>query len=151
MPTSDIRTADESPFALGIRGRCPRCGEGRLFKGYLSLAPRCEVCALDYSFADPADGPAFFAMWLGSFPALAVGIWLEVSFGAPLWVHFIITFPLILLGCLAVLRPAKGWLVCSQFRHKAEEARFAAERQRAKAATSDEPPPEAGTRSDATE
>ncbi len=146
MPTTDIQTTDKSPFALGIRGRCPRCGEGHLFKGYLTLAERCEVCGLDYSFADPADGPAFFAMWLGSFPALVVGLWLELSFSAPLWVHFITTFPLILLGCLAVLRPAKGWLVCSQFRHKAEEARFAAERKRTSATAPGTQPPEAGKR-----
>ncbi|MFC0219295.1 uncharacterized protein (DUF983 family) [Pseudochelatococcus lubricantis] len=124
----DIPESAESAFRLGLRGRCPRCGEGHLFKGYLSLAPRCEVCGLDYSFADPADGPAFFAMWIGSIPALAFGIWLEMTFGAPLWVHFFTTFPLILIGCLAVLRPAKGWLVCSQYRHKAEEARFEAAR-----------------------
>ncbi|MGV6873306.1 DUF983 domain-containing protein [Pseudochelatococcus sp. B33] len=131
MSAIDIEGTDKSPFVLGVQGRCPRCGEGHLFKGYLSLAERCEVCGLDYSFADPADGPAFFAMWIGSIPALAVGLWLELSFGAPLWVHFFTTFPLILFGCLAVLRPAKGWLVCSQFRHKAEEARFAAEQKHA--------------------
>lgn len=134
MSAPDIRETEKSPFALGIQGRCPRCGEGHLFKGYLGLAARCEVCGLDYSFADPADGPAFFAMWIGSIPALAFGIWLEMSFGAPLWVHFFTTFPLILLGCLAVLRPAKGWLVCSQYRHKAEEARFEAQRKQANVA-----------------
>lgn len=127
MSATEFGTTDKSPFSLGIHGRCPRCGEGHLFKGYLSLAERCEVCGLDYSFADPADGPAFFSMAIGSIPALAVGLWLEVSFSAPLWVHFFTTLPLILLGCLAVLRPAKGWLVCSQYAHRAEEARFAAE------------------------
>ena len=124
MTMSDISQPHESALQLGIQGRCPRCGEGHIFKGYLSLAQECEVCELDYSFADPADGPAFFAMWIGSIPALVFGIWLETSLDAPLWVHFITTFPLILLGCLAVLRPAKGWLVCSQYKHKAEEVRF---------------------------
>lgn len=124
MSVPDMPQTHESAFRLGIRGRCPRCGEGHIFNGYLRLAKECEVCGLDLSFADPADGPAFFSMWIGSIPALAFGIWLEISFGVPLWVHFITTFPLILLGCLAVLRPAKGWLVCSQYKHKAEEAKF---------------------------
>ncbi|MGO8617702.1 DUF983 domain-containing protein, partial [Rhizobium ruizarguesonis] len=44
----------------GIRGRCPRCGQGNMFKGFLTLQPKCEVCGLDYSFAAPAYGPAFF-------------------------------------------------------------------------------------------
>ncbi|TIW05242.1 MAG: DUF983 domain-containing protein, partial [Mesorhizobium sp.] len=39
------------PWQVGIRGRCPRCGEGHLFDGFLKLAPKCEVCGLDYSFA----------------------------------------------------------------------------------------------------
>lgn len=120
----ELQTAGDSPFRLGIRGRCPRCGEGRLFSGYLTLAKRCEVCGLDYSFADPADGPAFFSMWIGSIPALAWGLWLELSFNAPLWLHLFTTLPLVFIGCIAVLRPAKGWLVCSQYYHKAEEARF---------------------------
>jgi len=124
MTTSDIPQTQESAFHLGIRGRCPRCGEGHIFKGYLSLAKECEVCGLDYSFADTADGPAFFSMWIGSIPALAFGIWLELTIGAPLWMHFITTFPLILLGCLAVLRPTKGWMVCAQYKNKALEARF---------------------------
>ena len=51
--------AAPSPLAAAIRSRCPRCGHGRLFDGFLKLAPRCNVCGLDYSFADPADGPAF--------------------------------------------------------------------------------------------
>jgi uncharacterized protein (DUF983 family) len=50
--------APPSPLAAAIRSRCPRCGHGRLFDGFLKLAPRCNVCGLDYSFADPADGPA---------------------------------------------------------------------------------------------
>ena len=52
----------ENPMKTGILGRCPRCQQGHLFNGFLKLAPSCEVCELDYSFADPADGPAFFAM-----------------------------------------------------------------------------------------
>ncbi len=47
---------------MGLRGRCAWCGEGRLLDGFLTLKPRCEIRRLDTSFADPADGPAFFVM-----------------------------------------------------------------------------------------
>ena len=43
------------PIARGLRGRCPRCGEGRLFSGFLNLRPACEKCGLDYRFADAVD------------------------------------------------------------------------------------------------
>ncbi|WP_238178864.1 DUF983 domain-containing protein, partial [Methylobacterium dankookense] len=51
------RTTDRSPLSVGLRCRCPRCGEGRLFDGFITLKPGCEACGLDYGFADPADGP----------------------------------------------------------------------------------------------
>ena len=110
-----------NPALTGLAGHCPRCGKGHLFRGYLTLRPSCEVCGLDYSFADPADGPAFFAMTIAAVPALAFGVWLQVSFNAPLWAHLFTTLPLTVLSCMALLRPLKGWLVCSQFFHKAEE------------------------------
>lgn len=112
------------PMSLGIRGRCPRCGKGHIFDGYLALRPNCEVCGLDYSFADPADGPAFFAMSIWAFPALGFALWVELKFEPPIWVHVITTLPMLVLGCMALLRPLKGWLVCSQYVHKAEQGRL---------------------------
>src|ERR1700752_1685290 len=53
-----------SPMIAGLLGRCPRCGKGRLFEGFLTVRPRCESCNLDFSFADSADGPAVFVSFL---------------------------------------------------------------------------------------
>lgn len=111
----------DNPARTGMLGRCPRCQEGHLFNGLLTLAPRCEVCDLDYSFADPADGPAFFAMTIAAVPALVFALWLQLTYEPPLWVHLLTTLPLTVGACVALLRPLKGWLVCSQFFHKAEE------------------------------
>ncbi|HEU4986513.1 MAG TPA: DUF983 domain-containing protein, partial [Rhizobiaceae bacterium] len=105
-------------------GRCPRCQQGHLFSGFLKLAPRCEVCGLDYSFADPADGPAFFAMTIAAVPALAFALWLQFTFEPPIWVHLFTTLPVTLIACMLLLRPLKGWLVCSQYFHKAEEGKL---------------------------
>ncbi|MCS0495349.1 DUF983 domain-containing protein [Ancylobacter sp. MQZ15Z-1] len=113
-----------SPFECGIKGRCPRCGQGHLFNGFLKLAPRCEVCGLDYSFADPADGPAFFVICFGCVPSVAFGLWLEVAFQVPYWVHLVTTVPVMLATCIPPLRPLKGWLVASQYFYKAEEGRL---------------------------
>jgi uncharacterized protein (DUF983 family) len=112
-----------TPFAVGIRARCPRCGRGHLFRGFLTLAPSCEVCGLDYSFADPADGPAFFVISIVSFPVIAFAAWLELTFSPPIWVHLVTSAPLLIGGCLGLLRPLKGWLVAAQYINKAGEAR----------------------------
>lgn len=119
------RTTDQSLLAVGLRCRCPRCGQGRLFDGFITLRPSCDACGLDYGFADPADGPAFFIMMTMAFPVTAFGIWLELAFDPPLWVHAVMTLPLLLLACVPVLRPLKGLFIASQFINKAEEGRFA--------------------------
>ena len=110
-----------NPALTGIKGLCPRCQRGHLFSGFLKLAPRCEVCELDYSFADPADGPAFFAMSIVAVPALAFALWFQFTYEPPIWAHLFVTVPLTLIGSLLLLRPLKGWLVCSQYFHKAEQ------------------------------
>lgn len=112
------------PLQTGLRGRCPRCGQGHLFNGFLKLAPRCEVCDLDYSFADPADGPAFFVMMFGCVPAVIFALWIEMAYAAPFWVHLVTSLPVLLLTCIPPLRPLKGWLVASQYFYKAEEGKL---------------------------
>ncbi|RFB85542.1 hypothetical protein B5K11_29825 [Rhizobium leguminosarum bv. trifolii] len=116
-----------NPALTGLLGRCPRCQRGHLFASYLTLARHCDVCGLDYSFADPADGPAFFAMSIVAVPALAFALWLQLAFDPPIWVHGLVTLPVTVVACILLLRPLKGWLVCSQFFHKAQEGRIDAE------------------------
>ena len=113
------------PMQTGIRGRCPRCGQGHLFKGFLTLGTKCEACGLDYSFADPADGPAFFVICFACVPSVLLGVWLEVQFQPAWWVHLLITLPFMVLTCIPPLRPLKGWLVASQYFYKAEEGKLA--------------------------
>jgi uncharacterized protein (DUF983 family) len=117
-------TAAQPPLTVAFTSCCPRCGRGRLFKGFLALAPKCDVCGLNFSFADPADGPAFFVMMLMAVPVTALGIWIELAYEPPVWVHAVTTLPAILLVCILPLRFFKGWLVASQFVHKAEEGRL---------------------------
>lgn len=113
-----------STLKTGIRCRCPRCGEGPLLKGYLTIRESCPKCNLDYSFADPADGPAFFVMSVVGVVGMVLFMWFEFTVHPAIWVHFAFTFPLIGAMCLGILRPFKGWLVSEQYRHKAVEARF---------------------------
>ncbi len=106
-------------------GNARAAGRGHLFEGFLKLRPICEVCGLDTSFADPADGPAFFTVQFMSLFAVAFAVWVELRFDPPVWVHFVTSLPVALIVALAPLRPLKGWLVASQFFYKAEEGRLA--------------------------
>jgi uncharacterized protein (DUF983 family) len=106
----------------GWRGLCPRCGKGHMFKSWIKVADRCDVCGLDYSFATPDDGPAFFSLCVIAFPLLFFVMWIELAFSPPVWVHLVTSGPLLAIGCTAGLRPIKGWLVASQYVNRSEEA-----------------------------
>lgn len=112
------------PSATGMRGRCPRCGEGRLFTGFLTVAPRCPACGLDFSFADSGDGPAVFIMMIVGFVVVGLALVVEFTFHPPYWLHAILWIPLVLILALGLLRPLKGWLIAQQYRHRAEEGRI---------------------------
>jgi uncharacterized protein (DUF983 family) len=112
-----------SPYAAGLRGRCPHCGEGKLFNGYLELAPRCEHCGLDYSVADAGDGPAVFVILIAGFAVVGSALLVEAFWRPPYWLHALLWLPMLLVLTLGLLRPLKGLLVTLQYHHKAEEGR----------------------------
>ncbi|MFC5584066.1 DUF983 domain-containing protein [Nitratireductor kimnyeongensis] len=109
------------PISAGLGGRCPRCGEGRLFSGFLTVGRYCHNCRLDYSFADAGDGPAVFVILIIGFLVVGLALWMEVTLGPALWVHFLLWIPLSLVLCLTALRLIKGLLIALQYRNKAEQ------------------------------
>ena len=113
-----------SPVRTGLACRCPRCGRGPLLRGFLDVRPRCEVCGLDYSFADAGDGPAVFVILVAGFVVVACALIVEFKFAPPLWVHALLWLPLIAATTLLPLRPMKGLMVALQYHHKAAEGRF---------------------------
>ena len=115
---------NDLPIGRGLRGRCPRCGEGRLFRGYLSLRSACEHCGLDYGFADAGDGPAVFVILIGGFIVVFAALMTEVAYQPPYWVHAALWLPLILIVTLAPLRLIKGLLIALQYHHRAAEGRL---------------------------
>ena len=117
--------APVDPVRAGLSGRCPRCGEGRLFDGFLSLREGCGNCRLDYSFADSGDGPAVFVILIIGFVVVGLALWLEVNHNPPLWLHFLLWIPLTLVLSLAMLRALKGLMIVLQYRNKAAEGRLA--------------------------
>jgi len=108
-----------SPFQAGLRCRCPRCGIGPLFDGFLTLADRCTTCGLDLKAADSGDGPAIFVIFIVGPIVTLMALWVEAAFEPPYWVHMVLWGPAILLGSLALLRPFKATLIALQYRHRA--------------------------------
>ncbi|MBB4860207.1 uncharacterized protein (DUF983 family) [Novosphingobium chloroacetimidivorans] len=124
MPETELENADKWRWIIrcGWKGLCPRCGKGRMFRKWLKLADTCNVCGLDFRFASPDDGPAFFSLCIIAFPLIFFVVWLQVKYDPPFWVHLLTSFPLLGIGCILPLQPLKGWLVASQYVNKAQEA-----------------------------
>lgn len=108
----------------GICGRCPSCHKGKMFDGYLALAPACNVCGLDYDFADSGDGPAIFVMLFTGFIIVGAALYVEAVYQPPYWVHALAWGTAALVLPLVLLRSFKGVLIALQFRHKAEEGKL---------------------------
>ena len=123
MSHEDHHSAPQ-PVVAGLTGRCPSCGKGRMFTGFLNLRPRCDVCGLDYSFADAGDGPAVFVILIAGFLVVAVVLAVEVMYQPPFWLHAALLLPLILIVTLLPLRAMKGLLIALQYHHKAAEGRL---------------------------
>ena len=106
-----------SPLRAGLTARCPRCGEGRLFDGFLEVVGRCPVCDLDFSGENAGDAPAVFIILFLGCIVVGLALWLETVFSPPLWLHAALWFPLILAASLGLLRPFKATMIALQYRH----------------------------------
>jgi uncharacterized protein (DUF983 family) len=113
-----------SPYVAGLTCRCPRCGRGKLYDGFLTLAPRCDACGLDYAFTDAGDGPAVFVILFAGFVVVAAALIVEVKYQPPFWLHAALWLPLVLLTTILPLRVTKALLIALQYHHKAAEGRL---------------------------
>jgi uncharacterized protein (DUF983 family) len=113
-----------TPVSRGLRGRCPRCGEGKLFQGFLNLRGKCDSCGLDYGFADAGDGPAVFVILLAGGLVVFAALMTEIVYQPPFWLHAVLWGPLILIVTLLPLRWIKGLLIALQYHHKAAPGRI---------------------------
>lgn len=102
----------------GLLGRCPNCGEGRLFGCFLKVVDRCSVCGevLHHHRAD--DAPAYFVILIVGHIVVPLALTVETAFKPPHWLAFSIWIPLTLFLALALLQPVKGAIVGWQWSHR---------------------------------
>ena len=115
---TEITAREVSPWATGVAGRCPRCGRGKLFSGFLSVVPRCDVCGLDLRAQDSGDGPVAFIILIVGFLVVGAALLVEVRYEWPIWLHLVVWLPLAAGLCLLPMRPLKATLIALQYRHR---------------------------------
>ena len=107
------------PIKTGLKGCCPRCGQGKLFNGMLKVAPRCNACGLDYSFVDAGDGPVVFVLLIVGFIVMGMALWTEFNIHPPVWLHILLWGPITVGLVILVQRALKGVLINLQYRNNA--------------------------------
>lgn len=111
---SDPRNTKEA-ILKGLRLRCPDCGKGHLFSGYLKVAPSCEVCGLDFTPQRADDGPAYIVVLVVShIMGLALHLMYRPFMDNPLMLALILSVGAVVL-CLALLPPVKGMVIAVQW------------------------------------
>lgn len=106
-----------SPFDAGWRCVCPRCGEGPLFKGFLTPRARCESCGLDLGFAEGSEGPAVFIIFIVGFIVVGAAALTEVAFHPHPMLHLALWIPATIILSLILLRPFKATMIAFHYRH----------------------------------
>jgi uncharacterized protein (DUF983 family) len=120
----DVSHPPVDPIGAGLRARCPRCGKGPLFKGFLSLRDGCPQCGLDYGFADPGDGAVVPILLIAGFIVTGGAMYVELVYQPPYWVHAMLWLPIGIFVPALMLRPVKAMFITLQYAHKAQEGRL---------------------------
>jgi uncharacterized protein (DUF983 family) len=114
--------AGVNPWRAGLTCRCPNCGKGPLFSGFLKVAPQCTACGFNLAAADSGDGPAVFIVLIVGVIVCFGALFTEFAYRPPVWVHLVLWLPLTAVLVLGLMRPFKGVMLALQFHHRASEA-----------------------------
>jgi uncharacterized protein (DUF983 family) len=104
-----------SALKRGFRGRCPRCGEGKLFRAFLKVDDHCSVCGLDFTPHRADDLPAYLVIVIVGHIVVPTVLFIETDFSPPVWLQLAIYLPLTLILSLLLLQPVKGAVVGVQW------------------------------------
>ncbi|MFN4283578.1 MAG: DUF983 domain-containing protein [Alphaproteobacteria bacterium] len=99
----------------GLRRRCPRCGEGASFRGYLKIAAHCPACGVDLGSYRADDAPPYVTIFIVGHIVVPAMLLLEQSAHPATWVHMALWLPLTLALTLALLPAVKGALLGVQW------------------------------------
>ena len=104
-----------SAMKRGFRGRCPRCGQGKLFRAFLKVDNNCSVCGLDFTPHRADDLPAYLVIVIVGHIVVPTALFIETDYSPPVWLQLAIYLPLTLVLSLALLQPVKGAVVGVQW------------------------------------
>lgn len=120
--TETLQPARIEPIRAGLLCRCPNCGKGPLFAGFLKVVERCAACAYDFTKLNTGDGAAVFVMQIAGGLVVFTALFIEIAYSPPMWVHLVVFLPLVLGLSMGLMRPGKGVMIALQMRNRAGQA-----------------------------
>ncbi|MGV8928607.1 MAG: DUF983 domain-containing protein [Brevundimonas sp.] len=112
----DLQPARINPIRAGLLCRCPNCGKGPLFTGFLKVVERCGVCGFDFTRLNTGDGAAIFVMQIAGGIVVFSALFVQVAWNPPIWAMLIVALPLVAGLSLGLMRPGKGVMIALQMR-----------------------------------
>jgi len=119
----DLRPARIDPIRAGLLCRCPNCGRGALFAGFLKVVDRCAVCGFDFGRLNTGDGAAIFIMQIAGAVVVFGALFVQLAWNPPIWAMLVVALPLVAGLSTGLMRPGKGVMIALQMRNRAGEAR----------------------------
>ena len=104
-----------SAMKRGFRGRCPRCGAGKLFRAFLKVDNNCSVCGLDFTPHRADDLPAYLVILIVGHIVVPTALLIETNYAPPVALQLAIYLPFTLVASLLLLQPVKGTVVGLQW------------------------------------
>jgi uncharacterized protein (DUF983 family) len=95
-------------ISRGARNRCPVCGEGKVFDGYLKQVAECSHCHAPLGDLRADDAPPYFTIFIAGHLLLPPVLWIEKAYQPAMWIHMVVWLPLFTVVCILLLRPIKG-------------------------------------------
>ena len=111
QPLPETQASFLTAIGRGVRNRCPVCGEGKVFKGFLRVVPECAACGAPLGLLRADDAPPYVVIFLVGHLLVPVVFWVEKNYEPPMWLHMVVWLPLFAVLCTLLLRPVKGGVV----------------------------------------
>ena len=118
----DLQPARIDPIRAGLLCRCPNCGRGPLYAGFLKVVDRCEACGFDYSRLNTGDGAAIFIMQIAGGIVVFGALYAMIAWNPPIWLLLLISLPLVAGLSIGLMRPGKGVMIALQMRNKSGQS-----------------------------
>lgn len=117
MTTPNLPHSFWESVTRGALGRCPRCGDAKLFHKWLKSIDRCPSCAQDWTKHRADDFPAYIAIFVTGHILAPVMIMLALDYTLSPFAMFATLIPVALIMMLGMLQPAKGMVIAAQWWH----------------------------------